>query len=115
MLLPCEVAIKFFIPAVRASVAKKLSKNYNITQIDIASVLGITQAAVSNYLTGKYGKRIKKLEKEKVVKLLSKSVVDSILKKKTTSIKFSEDLCKCCKGFIGEVSCEISVKKKVKK
>jgi len=112
MLLPCEVAIKFFIPAVRASVAKKLSKNYNMSQITIASMLGITQATVSNYLTGKYSEKIKKLEKEKSIELISKTVINSILKKKTTSIKFSEELCKCCKDFIGEVSCEISIRRK---
>lgn len=112
MLLPCEVAIKFFIPAVRASVAKNLSKNYDMTQVNIASTLGVTQAAVSNYLTGKYSKKIKKLEKEKAIKLISKTVVNSILKKKTTSIKFSEDLCDCCKDFAGEVSCEVSIKRK---
>jgi len=109
-LLPCEVAIKYFIPAVRASTARKLSKNHNLTQVEIASKLGITQAAVSKYLSGKYNKKIKNLEKEKSIKVISKSVVDSILKNKPASIKFSEDLCKCCKGFSGKLTCEILIK-----
>lgn len=112
MLLPCEVAIKYFIPAVRASATKKLSKNYNLTQVDIASKLGITQSAVSKYLSEKYSDKIKDLEKEKVVKAISESVVDSIIKNKTATIKFSEDFCKYCKTIVGKVNCEISIKMK---
>lgn len=86
---------------------KKLSRNYHISQVDIASKLGITQAAVSNYLSGKYSEKIKKLEKKKVIKAISENVVNSIVKKEIVTIKFSEDLCKCCKNFIGKISCEI--------
>lgn len=109
MLLPCEVAIKHFIPAVRASAARELSKMH-LTQVDIASKLGITQAAVSKYLTEKYSDKIKNLEKEKVIKAISKKVVGSIVKNEVASIKFSEDLCRCCKSFVGKVNCEISIK-----
>lgn len=110
MLLPCEVAIKYFIPAVRSSVTKELSKKYNLTQVDIASKLGITQAAVSKYLAEDYSNKIKNLEKEKFIKAISESVADSIIKNKIATIKFSEDLCKCCKTFSGKVNCEISIK-----
>ena len=64
MLLPSEIEAKSLIPAVRAILAKKLIKEYSLKEEDIAKVLGITQAAVSNYIRGTRGdiELISKLE-----------------------------------------------------
>lgn len=55
MLLPSEIEAKSLIPAVRAILAKKLIKEYSLKEEDAARVLGITQAAVSNYVRGTRG------------------------------------------------------------
>lgn len=55
MLLPSEIEAKSLIPAVRAILAKKLIKDYRLKEEDVARVLGITQAAVSNYVRGTRG------------------------------------------------------------
>ena len=52
MLLPSEIEAKSLIPAVRAILAKKLIREYSLKEEDVARVLGITQAAVSNYVRG---------------------------------------------------------------
>jgi uncharacterized protein len=64
MLLPSEIEAKSLIPAVRAIIAKKLIRDYSLKEENIASVLGITQAAVSNYVRGTRGdmELISKLE-----------------------------------------------------
>lgn len=64
MLLPSEIEAKSLIPAVRAILAKKLIREYYLKEEDIAKVLGITQAAVSNYVRGTRGdmELISKLE-----------------------------------------------------
>jgi predicted transcriptional regulator len=64
MLLPSEIEAKSLIPAVRAILAKKLISEYSLKEEDIAKVLGITQAAVSNYVRGTRGdmELISKLE-----------------------------------------------------
>jgi uncharacterized protein len=64
MLLPSEIEAKSLIPAVRAILAKKLIREYSLKEEDIAKVLGITQAAVSNYVRGTRGdmELISKLE-----------------------------------------------------
>jgi predicted transcriptional regulator len=64
MLLPSEIEAKSLIPAVRAILAKKLIKEYSLREEDVAKVLGITQAAVSNYVRGTRGdiELISKLE-----------------------------------------------------
>jgi predicted transcriptional regulator len=55
MLLPSEIEAKSLIPAIRAILAKKLIKEYDLKEEIVAKVLGITQAAVSNYLRGTRG------------------------------------------------------------
>lgn len=55
MLLPSEIESKSLIPAVRAIIAKKLSSEHSLKEDDIAKILGVTQAAVSNYVRGTRG------------------------------------------------------------
>jgi uncharacterized protein len=50
MLLPSEIESKSLIPAVRAILAKDLVKAKGLKEEEVAKLLGITQAAVSNYL-----------------------------------------------------------------
>ncbi len=55
MLLPSEIEAKSLIPAIRALLAKKLIKQYQLKEENVAKLLGITQAAVSNYIRGTRG------------------------------------------------------------
>jgi len=54
MLLPAEIESKTLIPALRAILAKKLSEN-KIREDEISKMLGVTQAAISNYIRGTRG------------------------------------------------------------
>ena len=69
MLLPAEIESRSLIPALRAILAKKLSEKYSIHEDEISKMLGVTQAAVSNYIRGTGGdpKLIDKLQGEKQV------------------------------------------------
>ncbi|HJS65192.1 MAG TPA: transcriptional regulator [Nitrososphaeraceae archaeon] len=55
MLLPAEIEAKSLIPAIRAILAKKLITEYKMKEEVIAKVLGVTQAAISNYIRGTRG------------------------------------------------------------
>ncbi len=55
MILPDELVAKLAIPAIRALIARRLMSVYGLTQKQVADKLGITQAAVSNYVNGKRG------------------------------------------------------------
>jgi len=55
MLLPSEIEAKSLIPAIRAILAKKLVYEYEMKEEVVAKVLGVTQAAISNYLRGTRG------------------------------------------------------------
>ena len=49
MSMPCEVAVKSLVPAIRAMMAKELTQTHKMKQEEAARLLGITQAAVSKY------------------------------------------------------------------
>ena len=69
MLLPAEIETKTLIPALRAILAKKLAHEHKIREDEISKMLGVTQAAVSNYIRGTRGdpKLIAKLVEVKEV------------------------------------------------
>src|SRR5918912_1268380 len=55
MLLPSEIEAKSLIPAIRAILARKLIAEYHLREELVAKVLGVTQAAISNYIRGTRG------------------------------------------------------------
>ncbi len=60
---PCELVVRYVLPAFRSLVAKELVEKYNFSQVSAAEKLGTTQAAISYYLYSKRGdKRIKELK-----------------------------------------------------
>ena len=63
MLLPAEIESKTLIPALRAILAKNLAEKHNVREDEISKMLGVTQAAISNYIRGTRGdpELIKKL------------------------------------------------------
>ncbi len=69
MLLPAEIESKTMIPALRAILAKKLADHHKIREDEISKMLGVTQAAVSNYIRGTRGdpKLISQLSSQKQI------------------------------------------------
>jgi predicted transcriptional regulator len=80
MLLPAEIESKTLIPALRAILAKRLAENHGIREDEISKMLGVTQAAVSNYIRGTRGDPalIAKLLAEKQVSILIEELTDSL-------------------------------------
>ncbi len=74
MLLPSEIESKLLIPAVRAILSKELVIEKGLKEEEVARLLGITQAAVSNYLRGTRG------DNELISKLVSLSEIMSMIK-----------------------------------
>jgi predicted transcriptional regulator len=84
MLLPSEIESKSLIPAIRAILSKKLIHDYNLKEETVARLLGITQAAVSNYIRGTRGDLVlvAKLENNfEVMKMVSDIAKDLSLNK----------------------------------
>lgn len=80
MLLPAEIESKSLIPALRAILAKKLAEDHGVREDEISKMLGVTQAAVSNYIRGTRGdpSLIAKLLAEKQVATLINELTDNL-------------------------------------
>ena len=79
MLLPAEIESKTLIPALRAILAKTLAEKHEIREDQISKMLGVTQAAVGNYIRGTRGdpELIKKLvAEEQVFEMISEISTD---------------------------------------
>ena len=73
MLLPAEIESKTLIPALRAILAKTLAEKHEIREDEISKMLGVTQAAVSNYIRGTRG------DPELIKKLLTENQVSEMI------------------------------------
>lgn len=80
MLLPAEIESKTLIPALRAILAKKLAEEHKIREDEISKMLGVTQAAISNYIRGTRGdpKLIQKLIADKQVSEMLNELSDRL-------------------------------------
>lgn len=88
--MPQEIEIWYLIPALRKEFAKIFIKDYKLTQKQTAEILGITEAAISQYLNLKRGNEIKFTKKE-----LNKirASADEIMKNPEMLIKNLYNLC----------------------
>ena len=73
MILPAEIESKTLIPALRAILAKTLAEKHKIREDEISKMLGVTQAAVSNYIRGTRG------DPELIKKLLTENQVSEMI------------------------------------
>lgn len=55
LIQPCEIIVRTLIPSVRAAVTRELIEKHNLKQVEVAKLLGVTQAAVSQYMRGTRG------------------------------------------------------------
>lgn len=52
---PCEIIVQAIVPAIRSELVRQLFNVHGLKQTEIAEKLGITQPAVSQYISGSRG------------------------------------------------------------
>ena len=107
---PQEIEVWYVIPAIRSEIAKEL-KVFGLSGVKIAQILGITNAAVSQYLNKKRAKdvifpeNIKSMIKDELPGLQKNpEVLRAIIQKITKEIRNTGLLCEYHKRYcdIGE-------------
>lgn len=94
---PCELVVRYVLPAFRSLVAKELIEKYHFSQTTVAEKLGTTQAAISYYVYSKRGdKRIKQLESIPSVQSAASEVAQGIATEKLSIIDAMLKLCNLC-------------------
>ena len=74
LIVPCEIAVKSVIPAVKALLAKELVEKRGLKQDEVAEILGISQSAVSKYTRRVRGYVIKVNGIEEIEPLIDKMI-----------------------------------------
>ncbi len=96
---PCETAVWHILPAIRSEVAKELVK-CGLSQKEISERLGITQPAVSQYVTSKRGTNVAMSDEIKVLILsLAQDVAEE------NEIDLNVRVCEICTCIKGDDSC----------
>ena len=95
--LPCELIIWYVLPDFRNEISRILLDEYSFKQVEIAKMLGVTKAAVNQYLSSKRGDNFFSLLKDKktknmVMKEIKKSTANIVNEQTTIDI----ELCRLC-------------------
>jgi uncharacterized protein len=113
--LPQEIEIWYLIPALRKEFARIFVEDYGMKQKEVAKVLGITEASVSNYVKSKRGGNIGFSDSDlKRIKRSAGKIVDSgsVVKEiygLCNYFKKSKTLCKVHKAMDNSVEEECDV------
>jgi predicted transcriptional regulator len=106
-MLPCEVAVKSLIPAIRSAIARELIQSHNLKQKEVAGLLGITQTAVSKY-TRFYRGTVIEVERIEEANMVLQETVFSLASGHLDKYELAEKLCTIC-AIVREkgVMCEL--------
>jgi predicted transcriptional regulator len=96
---PCEIAVWQILPTIRSEVAKEL-RRLGLSQMRISECLGITQPAVSQYVTSKRGTQIAVSDDART---LIQSLADDVANKK--DLNLNERMCEICTCIQGDEKC----------
>ena len=116
LVMPQEIEVWYILPAIRKEIAKIMINDFNLSQRKAAKILGVTEAAISQYL---HKKRAKNVDFDKNAMSLIKESTNKIVKnnkellnelyKLSDYMKHSELLCQIHKTYDQSVpnSCDI--------
>jgi len=87
-ILPQEIDVWYLIPSIRREISKILFEKYNLKQKEIAEILQISEAAVSQYRKQK--RAVKIIFKKEELKIIEEIAVKIIKDKPNSNIYFYE-------------------------
>jgi predicted transcriptional regulator len=92
MKTPCEIIVWNVVPIIRKEFAKVLIENHGLNQRKVADKLGITESAVSRYVSGKRG----------ILEITDKEILEEIKKSsnkiaKNNGSNVIEETCRICR------------------
>ncbi|UCD72518.1 MAG: hypothetical protein JSW01_03425 [Candidatus Bathyarchaeota archaeon] len=90
---PCEIMTNYIMPAVRAHIARRLIEKHRFTQVSAAEKLGLTQSAMSRYLTSDRGTRTSL--SDEVIHILE-MIAEDLADQDSPSTMTIEQTCRIC-------------------
>jgi predicted transcriptional regulator len=106
---PCELVVKYVLPAFRSLIAKELIEAHDFSQVAAAKKLRVTQAAISHYLYSKRGnKQMKLLESVPLIRSSAREFAEKIAGEKMSQEEAMLKFCEICMALRRqEVICKL--------
>lgn len=95
LIIPCEIAVKSVIPAIKAAIAKELVERYSLKQNQVAETLGISQSAVSKYTRQVRGHVIKIDDIEEIQPIIN-NMISLLINGNPERAEFLSLFCQTC-------------------
>ena len=103
----CEVMVTEILPGVRGLVAGMLVEKHSFSQMKAAQRLGTTQPAISQYVAGIRGSKIKKLKDNNGFMSMIESITDRTASGELSHDMISMEFCNICRFMRKEgLACE---------
>ncbi len=97
MTVKCERFVKDALPATRSLLARKMMYEMDMTQMEVAAVLGVSQASISQYLSAKRGSALlKQLSSDPQIKSAIDELLKKLLDKKLPTDEKQDSFCDFC-------------------
>jgi uncharacterized protein len=97
LILPCEVAVKTVLPAVKAIMARSIVENHDLNERQTADLLGLSQSAVSRYVGRERGNLLN-IESTPEILALIDQMVTHIIKQPDNKTEFLKLFCQTCQA-----------------
>ena len=94
---PCEYMMWNGLPVIRKEIAENMIKNHGLSQKEAAERLGVTPAAVCQYVSNKRGKT--KIVDQVMLKEINSSA-ERLIKQDKEDDAIVEETCRICKLFM---------------
>ena len=95
MILPCEVGVKTVLPAVKAIMARQIVEKHGLNEKQTAELLGLSQSAVSRYVSKERGNLLT-IENVTEVLALIDQMVTFLIKEPNNKTEFLKLFCQTC-------------------
>ena len=100
---PCLVVVQQILPALRVSIANELTEKYGLKKKETAEKMGLTPAAITQYLNRTRGNNAHKtIEKSKEVRNLVSDIANDLVHGESPANKIVTKLCFACHILQGE-------------
>jgi len=98
LILPCEVGVKTVLPAVKAIMARSIVEKHGLNEKQTAELLGISQSAVSRYVSKERGNLLA-IENATEVLTLIDQMVTHLIKEPNNKTEILKLFCQTCKAI----------------
>ena len=96
MQLPCEAGVKMVVPAIRALLSKELVEQYGMNESQTATILGLSQSAISRYKSKNRANILKTDSDHEIHELIDQMIKIILYGDSLDTFKILDLFCKTC-------------------